>query len=223
MKSRVTITCQKHKVDFEQDAYSHSIGKIGCPCCKGEKLSLSKRDTKEKFIKKVKKIHGNKFTFVDLVYINNHTAVIITCRTHGNFKVLPTSLLFSRAKCPKCRESKGEEIIRLILEEMHIKYEKEKRFDGCKNITFLPFDFYLPDYNCCIEFDGIQHFVPFSFGGNKTKEELLADLKTVQHRDLIKTKYCLDSNICLLRIPYYHSRKEIQEILNTLPKPILKI
>ena len=48
---------------------------------------------------------------------------------------------------------------------------------GCKNIKTLPFDFYLPDYNTCIEFHGVQHYKPIPyFGGEEnfllTKQNL---------------------------------------------------
>ena len=38
-----------------------------------------------------------------------------------------------------------------------------KRLKNCKNINFLPFDFYLSDYHCCIEFDGKQHYESSDF------------------------------------------------------------
>ena len=58
------------------------------------------------------------------------------------------------------------------------------------------FDFYLPDYNLCIEYDGEQHFKPLKhFGGEK-------DLTERQENDKIKTNYCLENKISLLRIRY---------------------
>ena len=60
----------------------------------------------------------------------------------------------------------------------------------------LPFDFYLTDYNACIEYDGEQHYNPIVFFGGEEKLE-----KTI-YRDKIKTDYCLANNIKLLRIRY---------------------
>jgi hypothetical protein len=66
----------------------------------------------------------------------------------------------------------------------------------------LTFDFYLPEYNCCIEYDGKQHFEAIKwFGG----EESLA---YVQQNDLIKTQYCQNNKIALLRIRYNQDIKE---------------
>ena len=73
---------------------------------------------------------------------------------------------------------------------------KDKRFKQCKNKRQLPFDFYLPDYNICIEFDGRQHYKSIEyFGGEK-------HLEYVQYNDKIKTEYCLNNNINLIRIKY---------------------
>ena len=69
----------------------------------------------------------------------------------------------------------------------------------------LPFDFYLPKYNSCIEFDGIQHYEPVEhFGGQESYDY------TVKH-DKIKNEYCKNNGILLLRIPYY---KNVEEELN---------
>ena len=66
----------------------------------------------------------------------------------------------------------------------------------------LPFDFYIPDLNICIEYDGEQHFEPVDFGG-KGKEYAEKRFKAQQKRDNIKTEYCKNNNIKLIRIPYW--------------------
>ena len=79
-----------------------------------------------------------------------------------------------------------------------IKYKTEKTFDGlvgCRG-GLLMFDFYLPNYNICIEYDGIQHFKPIDyFGGER-------GLRIRQTHDMRKNKYCLRNNIKLIRIKY---------------------
>lgn len=66
----------------------------------------------------------------------------------------------------------------------------------CKNKRKLPFDFYIPDLNVCIEYDGIQHFYPVDqFGGENAFQEC-------QLNDSIKNAFCQTSNITLLRIRY---------------------
>ena len=75
----------------------------------------------------------------------------------------------------------------------------------------LPFDFYLPDYNLCIEYDGKQHYEPVNlFGG-------MDGFIKRQKNDNIKNQYCLLHDIGLVRIPYTYSKEEIKErILNIL-------
>lgn len=106
-------------------------------------------------------------------------------------------------RCKICKNSRGENFIIEALYKYNIVYITQYTFDDCKYIHKLLFDFYLPDYNCCIEFDGEQHYEP-RFG----EEEFI---KT-QTRDSIKTQYCKDNNIKLIRIPYWDI-KNIEKIL----------
>lgn len=95
-----------------------------------------------------------------------------------------------------CLKSLGESLINQILTKYNISFEQQKSFPGCKDKGTLYFDFYLPDYNCCIEYDGIQHFYPIEyFGGEKALQE-------TQKRDNIKNKYCRDNNIKIIRFSY---------------------
>lgn len=111
--------------------------------------------------------------------------------------------------CHKCSaaRSKGEEIIENILSEYNINFIRQKRFKDCKNIKPLPFDFYLPDYNTCIEFDGKQHYEKNVYDTDKSFE-------LRQKRDKIKTDYCKEKKIKLIRIPYLE-RDNIRNILKT--------
>lgn len=111
--------------------------------------------------------------------------------------------------CSFCRDkSKGEQLIQSILEELCFNYYTQYIFYECRNNSTgypLRFDFYLPDYNCCIEYDGEQHYYPIEyFGGQKIFE-------TQQYRDNIKDLYCREQGIKLLRIKYDWSIDKIYE------------
>lgn len=109
--------------------------------------------------------------------------------------------------------SKGEFQISKIIENNNIFFEREKTFENCinpKTNTKLRFDFYLPDYNCCIEYDGIQHFQETTWRHES--------LKDVQYRDSIKNNYCKDHNIKLIRIPYWDFDKLDDDYLLSLIK-----
>lgn len=99
--------------------------------------------------------------------------------------------------CPICKESKGEKAIRLYLEKNNIYFKQEYIFEDCKYKRVLPFDFYISNYNLCIEFDGRQHFESNEYFGGEER------LKTTQKRDRIKDDYCMENSINLLRISYY--------------------
>lgn len=113
-----------------------------------------------------------------------------------------------------CANSKGEVVIREILKQNNICFEEQKQYEDLKapSGNYFKFDFYLPDYNCCIEYDGIQHF---KIAGWQDEKGLL---KT-QKRDAIKNQYCKDNNIKLIRISYTDLEKlSSNYILNLLER-----
>ena len=112
----------------------------------------------------------------------------------------------ARKTCPKCQEkSKGQMLIRQILDNNHIIYKEEWTNNGTvinpKTGGILRFDFYLPNYNCCIEYDGIQHF---QANGGYFSKDFVEDVK---FRDQIKDDYCIKNNIKIIRIPYTEYNK----------------
>lgn len=105
------------------------------------------------------------------------------------------------ARCPKCKNSRGEKKISSFLKEFNITHIPECKFKSCVHKKELPFDFAIFDSDgylyCIIEYHGIQHYEPIDFfGGEKAFREL-------QIRDKIKQKYCEDNNIPLKIIPYW--------------------
>ena len=98
--------------------------------------------------------------------------------------------------------------VRNFLIEYKIEFDEQKRFKDCRNKLPLPFDFYLPKYNLCIEYDGLQHFEPHDFTSKLNEEEKLENFKMSQIRDQIKNDYCKNNDIGLLRIRYDENVKE---------------
>ena len=99
---------------------------------------------------------------------------------------------------------KYEEWTEEILKEHNIEFYSEYRFSDCRNHFPLPFDFYLPEYNLCIEFDGRQHFEETNHFGHGIEHQ--------KKHDEIKNQYCKEHSIDLLRISYKQISK-INEIL----------
>lgn len=198
----VIITCPTHG-DFKQAGYKHLQGR-GCPICAG-----TKKSTTEEFISKAIAIHGNCYDYSCAEYEGNKKPVAILCRKHGVFYQRPNDHLFGEG-CPVCQESSGERAVRLILERNGVGYEREKRFDDCKSKTTLPFDFYLPELNICIEYQGKQHYEdePFFDAGGGFEGR--------QRRDQIKRDYCASHGIKLIEIKYNESvNKKLQDLWNT--------
>ena len=196
----VKIICPIHGI-FKQSPKSH-LNEHGCNLCNIDKLIKSRLDTKEDFIKKSNKAHNNFYDYSKVEYINCTTKVIITCPKHGDFRQRPQDHINSKNGCPLCKESKGEKEIRYYLELNNIKYIYQKKFEGCRYKNCLPFDVYLPDYNICIEFDGEQHFtVVEAWGGEE-------GLNQRKKKDKIKTDYCMEKGIKLIRIRYDENVEE---------------
>ena len=104
---------------------------------------------------------------------------------------------YNNYRCPYCNNSKGEKRVLEILNKLNIDCIPQYRFKDCKFKNTLPFDFYLPKYNICIEFDGEQHYkIKECFGG-------LDEFINIKIRDTIKNEYCKNNNIKLIRIPYW--------------------
>lgn len=97
--------------------------------------------------------------------------------------------------------SEPENKIEVFLNQKNIFYKKQKTFNGCKYKRKLQFDFYLPEYNLCIEFQGRQHNMPLNLGNkNKPKKKIFKEFGVILKRDRIKKEYCKNNNINLLRI-----------------------
>lgn len=97
--------------------------------------------------------------------------------------------------------SKGEDKIIQILQREKINFEREKSFKDLKNGSFK-FDFYIPDKEICIEFDGAQHFKKVDFFQRQRTDFLL-----YQENDRRKNSYCLANNIKLYRIPFWEENE----------------
>jgi len=209
-KDIIDIICPEHGV-FKQKVSNHMNLGDKCPECSG----IRRWDTGI-LISEFIKTHFQIYDYSLVKYESTDKKVKIICKKHGVFNQGIHHHLRGQG-CPKCTNiSVGEEYVKLYLEKNKIKYISQHGFDTCKYVNKLNFDFYLPEYNTCIEFDGIQHFEPIKcFGGEKS---FLDGLK----RDECKNKWCMENNVKLIRIKYDQISK-ISEILNSEISHINKI
>lgn len=190
---KLPIVCKNGHI-FYMTIKDHLKGN-GCKFC-----SQPCRDT-ESFIRLSNERHGNKYDYSKSVYRTQNDKLIIICTRHGEFLQKPANHYHLGRGCRRCGESKGELEIRKWLESKNIEFKKEHTFEDCVNLGKLRFDFYLPGYNTCIEFDGLQHFRPIEqFGG-------VEEFERVKQRDSFKNQYCLSKNIKLIRINYKNLKR----------------
>ena len=131
------------------------------------------------------------------------------CGSEDNY--ISASNMKKQESCGCLHESKGSRKIKELLEQSDIKFVQEKRFADLKFDTGYSarFDFYLPDHNTIVEYDGRQHFIQGN--GMFDNEEKFA---LTQEHDQIKNEYCKSKNIILIRIPYTHYDKiQLKDLL----------
>lgn len=84
-QSKVCIICPIHG-EFMQIANGHMQGQ-GCPIC-AKQLRISKNtNTTEKFVSKAQTIHGDKYDYSKVNYVDQYTPVTIICPKHGRILV----------------------------------------------------------------------------------------------------------------------------------------
>jgi len=202
--TKIGIYCNTCKVVFYQRPCDHLYGN-GCGVCA---INASRSDTEE-FILKSRIVHGDKYNYDGVVYINMKTKVEIKCNDCNNVFMQRPGDHLSGNGCPVCNESKGELRIAKYLSDKGIEFERQKEFEDLKHIKSLKFDFYLYGLNILAEYDGEGHYKPI-FGS--TPEEKQKNLEEQQIRDRLKDEWALVNNIILLRIPYWDFDR-IEEIL----------
>lgn len=104
---KTIITCKTHGDFLALPCNVLSKG-CGCPECSKEKISKSKTLTKDKFIQKAKRVHGNKYSYKFSDYINSYSKIKIICPIHGIFEQTPNNHLRG-CGCPECANSQREE------------------------------------------------------------------------------------------------------------------
>lgn len=198
-KTKILHRCKTHGIEWNTTPDSVLEGH-GCPQCLRDKISVKNSKDNKTYLEDLKCKNPNVISLEP--YIGANTKIKHKCAKCGYiWSVMPSSLLSGKG-CPRCRSSHGEMLVCEYLNMLKFDYIREKRFEDCRDIRSLPFDFYIPQLNTCIEYDGAQHFTPVNFTGEgpkKSKE--LFDL-TKKHDD-IKNKYCHSKGIKLIRIPYY--------------------
>lgn len=211
--TRVSCTCDCGNRIERIATYLTSGNTTSCGCLHREKTSqASVRDCTG-----LKSQYG--VEIIERDHQNENGVWLWKCRCPecGNtFIALPAKVMNGHiTSCGCARTSSRERLIRSLLDNESIAFKSEYIFDGLKSSAGKPlrFDFYLPDYNTCVEYQGKQHYVPVEvFGGEKEYQIRLAN-------DEKKRQYCRDNDITLLEVPYTLSDAEIKEIIISIKNP----
>ena len=147
-------------------------------------------------------VHDNFYDYSKTEYINAKTKTNIICPIHGEFQQTPNNHLNGDG-CPTCKQSKYERKIRKFLKENNINFISQYKPVWLGKMSL---DFFLPQYNVAIEVQGIQHYKPIKYWGDKETFQKVLD------RDNLKRKLCEENNIKLL----YYTELNVNETNNTI-------
>ncbi len=166
----------------------------------------TRKDDREKSEKKLLDLMKDEYILLSK-YKNNKTQVKVKHTVYGHIYNVKPDNFFHGRRCPKCKSSKGERIVREFLIENNIQYKEQFKIKECKNIRPLPFDFAIFKNNkllFLIEYQGQQHYVKSDLFGEYS-------FRQTKINDSIKRQYCKSNNIELLEIPYWI--KDIEKFL----------
>ena len=195
---QLSIICPKHGI-FWQKPNSHLNGS-GCPKCFGfEKLTI------DEFIKRSRKVHGEKYDYSLVNYVNAHTKVNIICPVHGVFQQIPSSHWYLQQGCPICalskQTSRGEKEVCAYIKSIYLGEVLE---NDKTQIGRMELDIFLPELRIGIEYNG-SHW-------HKLKEERQPGC----HAE--KERRCKEANILLINVEerdWKNNRKSIENLLFT--------
>ena len=206
--TKVCIICPTHG-EFWQTPHNHISLNQECPKCARESRTNKLKMPLNVFISKSKDVHTIKYDYSKVKYIDKDTKVEIICPIHGSFWQSPHSHL-KGSGCPKCNQSKGEKVIEQYLNKNSISFYNQYIINIDKSINpsgVAKIDFYLPEHNLFIEYNGEQHYISKEYFGGELR------FNQQQLRDSYVRMYCKNNNINLLEIEYIDI-DNIENILN---------
>lgn len=210
--TKIKFRCVKHNCEWE-DTPSHVLRDRGCPECAKESYRTLRMKTHTEFVKELNSINSN----IKVLGKYNGVSNKILCQCiKDNYKwnAYPNNLL-KGIGCPICSNSHGENKISNYLTESNILFFTQYKFDDLFGLKggLLSYDFFLPNYNILIEYNGEQHYNSVDYFGGEEQ------FKIQQEHDNRKRKYAEAHNINLIEIPYWDF-DNVENILNKYLKEV---
>ena len=212
-ETKMPYICNKH-IDkgIQWNNWIHLKSGRGCYYC-GRESMVEKQKYSIEEVRATIEANGKNKLLSNYTSYNDYN-LLISCEVCGQPYTTSYGLfLKGKTKCNECTCSIGEKTILAYLKEHNYVYEHDTHeiytayWDNP-----LRFDFYLPELNMAIEFDGEQHYMPIDFNGDGIE---IASINFTENkeRDQAKNLHCIDYNIPLMRIPYWE-RDNINSILD---------
>lgn len=135
--------------------------------------------------------------------LHNRQSLRFQCSCGKEFTTSIASFQNGKVRCEECTKSisRYEYIFQQYLRELNIENIYQYSYNQCRDILPLPFDFFIKKYNCLVEIDGEGHFYPCNFN-RISDERAMQTFLVTQNHDKIKTTFCEENHIPLLRITY---------------------
>ena len=196
-QTKIKLQCNKcGSIIYKTPSKMMGSNNEGCYICSGKNHYKTSQSLQNELNVK----YPNKFLIIG-DYVRARQPLKVKNLDCGHeYDMSPDNLLRGKG-CPKCsiKQSHYMDKVEMILNNIGIMYVKEKRFADCKNQRTLPFDYYIPSLNVCIEVAGEFHYSNNSvFKNNKHSR-----YEAIHYRDNIKNEYCIKHNIKLIRLPYF--------------------
>ena len=142
--------------------------------------------------------------------VNKGTYWICRCLNCGQEKsVNGESLRNGTSTNCGCEKSRGERWIKTFLEEKSLSFIQQYSISELKGINGgkLSFDFFLPERQICIEYQGIQHYEPIEFFGGEAR------YNKQKENDELKRQFCNLNKLQLIEVPYFLLEEQVYKLL----------
>lgn len=214
-QNKVACECLIHNEQFSMTGGHLLDGETGCKECINIKIHLIGLKPHEQFIEELACVQPNIEAFGK--YNGAKNSIEVKCLKCGHiWSPIADSLLHGYG-CPRCKRSKGEEKIEKYLNDNNIEFEPQKKFSNLRSTLPLSYDFYLPEYNALIEYQGQFHDGTTSM----VPKEKYFDKQ--QKNDELKRDYAKNNGYNLLEIWYYdfdNLEKIIDKFIYNLKNPV---
>lgn len=194
----ITVRCKKHDTLIRTTPHRLNANKFCCKQCYFESRSERIRERKSaEFMEFLQKNYADKYDISNAKYVNSNTKVELICPKHGTFFLTPNKIMSRHDGCPMCHESKLERNMARALDEINVRYERQKTFPWLKGKGRMYLDFFIVDKGIVIECQGEQHF-------DERHGTFLSpthkDFAALSERDRLKKMLCEEHGIKMIYV-----------------------